>query len=72
MKKKFKMVNLECANCASKMEARIKKLDGVQDATISFMTQKLIVDLDDTKVDLIVREISAVCKKIEPNCEVRV
>jgi len=40
MKKKFKMQDLDCANCAAKMEAGIKKIDGVVDATVSFMTQK--------------------------------
>ena len=38
MKKTFKMIDLDCANCAAKMEAAIKKIDGVQDATVSFMT----------------------------------
>ena len=41
MKKKFKMVDLDCANCAAKMEDAIKKIDGVNDATVSFMMQKL-------------------------------
>ena len=44
MKKKFKMVDLDCANCAAKMEDAIKKIDGVNDATVSFMTQKMKVE----------------------------
>ena len=47
MKKKFKMVDLDCANCAAKMEDAIKKIDGVNDATVSFMMQKLTIDADD-------------------------
>ena len=41
MKKKFKLTNLDCANCAAKMENAIKKIDGVRDANVSFMTQKM-------------------------------
>ena len=42
MKKKFKLIDLDCANCAAKMEDAIKKIDGVEDANVSFMTQKMI------------------------------
>ena len=42
MKKKFKMVDLDCANCAAKMEDAIKKIDGVNDATVSLMMQDLM------------------------------
>ena len=52
MKKHFKLIDLDCANCAAKMEAAIKKLDGVHDATVSFMTQKLTLDADDTRFGL--------------------
>ena len=51
MKKTFKMIDLDCANCAAKMEAAIKKIDGVQDATVSFMTQKLTIQADDARFD---------------------
>ena len=53
MKKKFKMVDLDCANCAAKMEDAIKKIDGVNDATVSFMMQKLTIDADDARFDRI-------------------
>ena len=59
MKKHFKLIDLDCANCAAKMEAAIKKLDGVHDATVSFMTQKLTLDAD-----------VKVCKKVEPDCTI--
>ena len=51
MKKKFKLQDLDCANCAAKMEEAIKKLDGVHDASVSFMTQKMMVDAEDEKFD---------------------
>ena len=70
MKKTFKMIDLDCANCAAKMEAAIKKIDGVQDATVSFMTQKLTIEADDARFDDIMKEVVAVCRKVEPDCEI--
>ena len=55
MKKKFKLEDLDCANCAAKMEEAIKKIEGVNDANISFMTQKMMVDAVDDKFDVITR-----------------
>ena len=72
MKKKFKLQDLDCANCAAKMEEGIKKIDGVSDATVSFMTQKLTLEADDDRFDEIVDEVVRVCKKIEPDCVVLV
>jgi Cation transport ATPase len=68
MKKSFKLKDLDCANCAQKMEDAIKKLDGVNDASINFMTQKLTIDADDAKFDEILKAAVKVCKKIEPDC----
>ena len=51
MKKRYKLTDLDCANCAAKMEAAIKKIDGVNDATVSFMAQKMTVDADDARFD---------------------
>ncbi|MCH5352304.1 MAG: cation transporter [Acutalibacter sp.] len=70
MKKKFALEELDCANCAAKMEAAIKKLPGVQDATVSFLTQKLTVEADDDKFDEIMKEAAKVIKKIEPDCRI--
>ena len=68
MKKRFKLTDLDCANCAAKMEEAIKKIDGVNGATVSFMAQKMTVDADDARFDDIMKEIVAVCKKVEPDC----
>ena len=68
MKKRYKLTNLDCANCAAKMEAAIKKIDGVHDATVSFMAQKLTLDADDERFDAILEEAAAVCRKVEPDC----
>jgi copper chaperone CopZ len=68
MKKKFKLVDLDCANCAAKMEEAIKKIDGVNDAAVSFISQRLTIDADEGRFDVIMAEAARVCKKIEPDC----
>ena len=70
MKKVYKMEDLECAHCAAKMEAAIKKLDGVTDASVNFLTQKLTIEGDDARFDAIVKEAAAICRKVEPDCQV--
>ena len=68
MKKRYKLTDLDCANCAAKMENAIKKIDGVNDATVSFMAQKITIDAEDERFDDIMQEVVAVCKKVEPDC----
>ena len=68
MKKKYQLTDLDCANCAAKMEAAIIKIDGVRDASVSFLTQKMTLEADDGRFDEIEREVVRVCKKIEPDC----
>ena len=70
MKKKFKLQDLDCANCAAKMEEAIKKIDGVNDAAMSFMTQKLTIDADDERFDAIMDEVVKVCAKVEPDMQI--
>ena len=70
MKKRFNMVDLDCANCAAKMEAAIKKIDGVNDAAVSFLAQKLVLDADDARFDDILKQAIAVIKKVDSNVEV--
>lgn len=65
--KKYK-IEVDCANCAAKMEDAIKKLDGVNDASVSFMMQKMTIDADDARFDEIMKEVVEVCKKVEPDC----
>ena len=68
MKKKFKLQDLDCANCAAKMEEAIKKIEGLSDATVSFMTQKMTIEADDSRFDEIMKEVVSACKKVEPDC----
>ena len=70
MKKTFKLEDLDCANCAAKMEAAIKKLDGVNDASVSFMTQKMVVDADDARFESVMDEAVKICRKIEQDCRI--
>lgn len=68
MKRSFKLQDLECANCANKMECDIAKLNGVNSAKISFMTSKLILDADDADFDHVLDEAQAICSKYEKDC----
>ena len=70
MKKKFKLQELDCANCAAKMEEAIKKIAGVSDASVSFMTQKMMIDAEDGRFDEIMEEVVKVCRKVEPDCKI--
>lgn len=63
MKKKFKLTDLDCANCAAKMEDAIKKIDGVTDANVSFMMQKMTIEADESRFDDIMKEVVDVCKR---------
>jgi len=68
MKKTFKLIDLDCANCAAKMENAIKNLPGVTGATVSFLTQKMTIEADD--VDAVMKDVVKCCKKVEPDCEI--
>lgn len=68
MRKVFKMEDLECANCAAKMQDAISKIDGVNSANISFMTQKLTLDAEDERFDAILDAAQKAISKFEKDC----
>jgi copper chaperone CopZ len=68
MKKSFAMQDLDCANCSAKMEAAIKKLDGVNDCSVNFFAQKMILDADDARFEEIIKKAAAAIKKVDPDC----
>ena len=68
MKKKFKLQDLDCANCAAKMEDAIRRLPGVTDATVNFMMQKLIIEADDERFDAVLDDVQRCISRIEPDC----
>lgn len=70
MKRVFKMEDLDCANCAAKMERAIAKIDGVSFANVNFMSQKLTIESEDSKFDSIMKEVVKICKKVEPDCKI--
>lgn len=70
MKKVFKLQDLDCANCAKKMEDAINKLDGVESATVSFISQKLTITADDARFDDIMKQVVKACNKVEPDCTI--
>ena len=70
MKKVFKLEDLDCANCAAKMERAIAKINGVNAVTVSFMTQRLSIDADDANFEDIMNQVVKVCKKVEPDCRI--
>lgn len=72
MRRSFKLENLDCANCATKMENDINKLEGVNKATISFMTSKLLLDAEDSAFSSVLDNASSICKKYEPDCTILV
>ncbi len=67
MKSKFKIKGLDCANCASQLERAIQKLDGVESANISFMTQKMELEYDETRKEEIIKNVKKVIKREEPD-----
>ena len=70
VKKVYKMEDLDCANCARKMQDAICKLEGVSSCDINFMMQKMTIDADDSKFDDIMKEVVTVCAKVEPDCKI--
>ncbi len=69
MKKKFN-IEVDCANCAQKMEDAVNKIEGVT-ATVSFMQQKMIVEAPDDRFDALMQEVVKTCKRVEPDCEIQ-
>ena len=68
MRKTYKLTDLDCAHCAAKMEAAIQKIDGVSEASVSFLTQKLTVEAEDGRFEEIMKQVVKACKKVEPDC----
>ena len=70
MKKVYMLEDLDCANCALKMEDGIKKIDGVVNAEVNFMTQKMTIETEIDDQKKIMKEVVKVCRKIEPDCTI--
>ena len=70
MKKTYQLEDLDCAHCAALMEEGIRGLDGVREASVSFLTQKMVLDLEDGKEAETMKKIVKLCRKIEPDCRI--
>lgn len=71
MKKIFILEDLDCANCAAKIENGINELDCVNKASVTFMTKKLVLEADEDKMDKAIEEAIKIVKKIEPDVELK-
>ena len=69
--KRVYQIEVDCANCANRIEDAAKKTDGVKAATVNFMTQKMIVEFDGRREEAsVMRDVVRACKKVEPDCEI--
>lgn len=68
MKKRFRLTGLDCAVCAARLEDAIRKTEGVRGASVGFLTQSLMIDADDTRFDAVLDAVTAVCRRVEPEC----
>lgn len=70
MKKVYKMQNVDCAHCALKMQNNILKISGVSSASINFLTQKLVIELDENNLDEIMKAVLKACKAVDSDVEI--
>lgn len=68
MKKTYMLEDLDCANCAAKMEEAVKKIDGVKFASVNFLAQKMTLEADDEVFDEILKKAIKTIKRVEPDC----
>ncbi len=67
MKSKFKIKGLDCANCAAELEREISKISGIESVNISFMTEKMVLEYDETQKDELMQKVKKVIKREEPD-----
>ncbi len=70
MRKTFKLEDLDCANCAAKLERAISEIDGVTKASVSFIAQKMIVEAQECDMEKVIAAIPKAAKKAVPDCTV--
>ena len=70
MTKVFRLKDLDCANCAAKMEHCLNKIDAINHVSVNFLTQKMVIDVDENEFENVMKEVVKVCRKIEPDCKI--
>ena len=68
MKKVYQLEDLDCANCAAKMERAIAKIEGVESVSVSFLSQRLSIEAEEEQFEEIMDKVVKVCRKVEPDC----
>ena len=71
MKYNFKIKGLDCANCAAELERAIQKIDEVNEASISFMAEKLVIECDEENKEVVMKKVQRVIKREEPDCTIK-
>lgn len=70
MKKVYRLEELDCANCAAKMERAINELPGVEKATVNFMAQKLVLSAEESRYQEILQQVEDAIRRVEPDCRI--
>ena len=70
MKKKYKLDEIDCANCALKLENAIKEVEGVSGVKVNYVMQKMTLEAEDASFDDVEKKVLAVCKRMEPDMDV--
>lgn len=70
MKNKFKVKGIDCADCALKLEEKIQKIENVTNATLSFFTEKLVIECDEENREEVIEKIKKIIKKEEPDAKI--
>lgn len=70
MKKVYKITDIDCANCAAKLERALAKVEGVKNVSISFLSQRLALEAEDGCFDEVFDNVVKVCRRVEPDCKI--
>ncbi len=70
MKKTYQLTDLDCAQCALKMEDAIRKIDGVTNASVNYIMQKLTIEAPDDRFEAVLQAAIKACRRVEPDCRV--
>ncbi|MDO4274759.1 MAG: cation transporter [Eubacteriales bacterium] len=71
MKKTIKLVDLDCAHCAAKIEDAVKKIDGVKDCSVNFLSQKMVLEAEDSDFAEVRKKAEKLIRKIEPDVTIQ-
>ena len=70
MRKSFRLDEIDCANCALKLQDALARVDGVRSVSVNFMTQKLTLEAEDARFDAVLDQVVQVAARVEPDCEI--